>query len=234
MAQKTITCPHCHEMITIDESLIKQIVEITSGEEETMEEEHKRPELLQRLAHFNNADSEELTIFVMRPSIREYIPRMIGALILSITIYTVTTVLTHQFTDFFSKSLPFLSADTVNVIMIIVVLSIIIMTAFSIFLSIRSTEYKLTSQRFFLKKGLIAQDLEEVELFRVKDVKSNQGILQRIIGIGDIMILSTDDSAPELLLLGVRRPMEIKEQIRTAYRHIRKLEGVKTTEFIHS
>ena len=99
---------------------------------------------------------------------------------------------------------------------------------------VASTRYRLTSQRLFAQTGLIAKNLEEVELFRVKDVTLTQGMLQRMLGVGTVVVLSTDDTAPRLELHGILGPMEVKEQIRTAFRASRQREGMRMAEFIPS
>ena len=89
-------------------------------------------------------------------------------------------------------------------------------------------------QRLFAQTGLIAKNLEEVELFRVKDVTLRQGVLDRLLGVGTVTVLSTDDTAPELELAGIRDPLAAKEALRTAFRAARQREGLRTAEFIPS
>jgi len=95
-----------------------------------------------------------------------------------------------------------------------------------------STSYRITSQRLFKRTGLIAKHEEEVELYRVQDVKMNQSILQRLLGIGDVSVYSSDRTSPHLLIRGIRAPEQVKETLRTAYREARKTEGVKSAEFV--
>ena len=99
---------------------------------------------------------------------------------------------------------------------------------------VASTRYRLTTQRLFAQTGLIAKNLEEVELFRVKDVTLSQGVLDRLLGVGTVTVLSTDDTAPELELAGIRDPLAAKEALRTAFRAARQREGLRTAEFIPS
>ena len=99
---------------------------------------------------------------------------------------------------------------------------------------VASTRYRLTTQRLFAQTGLIAKNLEEVELFRVKDVTLRQGVLDRLLGVGTVTVLSTDDTAPELELAGIRDPLAVKEALRTAFRAARQREGLRTAEFIPS
>lgn len=97
-----------------------------------------------------------------------------------------------------------------------------------------ATRYRLTTQRLFVQKGLVAKQLEEVELFRVKDVTLQQGIIQRLLGVGSVVVLSTDDTTPRLELAGIRDPIEVKEMIRNAFRASRQREGMRMAEFIPS
>ena len=99
---------------------------------------------------------------------------------------------------------------------------------------VASTRYRLTTQRLFAETGLIAKNLEEIELFRVKDVTLRQGVLDRLLGVGTVTVLSTDDTAPELALAGLRDPLAAKEALRTAFRAARQREGLRTGEFIAS
>jgi uncharacterized membrane protein YdbT with pleckstrin-like domain len=99
---------------------------------------------------------------------------------------------------------------------------------------VASTRYRLTTQRLFVQKGLIGKQLEEVELFRVKDVTLSQGMLQRMLDVGTVVVLSTDDTAPRLELAGIPQPMAVKETLRGAFRAARQREGMRMAEFIPS
>ena len=99
---------------------------------------------------------------------------------------------------------------------------------------VASTRYRLTTQRLFAQTGLIAKHLEEVELFRVKDVTLSQGVLDRMLGTGTVTVLSTDDTAPRLELAGIFDPLAAKEALRTAFRAARQREGMRMAEFIPS
>ena len=99
---------------------------------------------------------------------------------------------------------------------------------------VASTRYRLTTQRLFVQRGLIAKKLEEVELFRVKDVTLSQGVLQRMLGVGNVVVLSSDDTTPRLELAGICDPVAVKEQLRGAFRTARQREGLRMGEYIPS
>jgi hypothetical protein len=80
----------------------------------------------------------------------------------------------------------------------------------------------------------LAKHVNELELYRVKDVVVDQGVLQRLLGYGTITVLADDDTTPEMRLVRISRPTKVKEMIRTYYRAARQREGVHPTEFMQS
>jgi len=103
-----------------------------------------------------------------------------------------------------------------------------------LWIRVRSYSYRLTTQRLFARRGWLAKHVNELELYRVKDVVVDQGILQRLLGYGTITVLSDDVSTPQMKLVRVSRPTKVKETIRTQYRAARQREGVHPTEFMQS
>jgi hypothetical protein len=80
----------------------------------------------------------------------------------------------------------------------------------------------------------LAKHVNELELYRVKDVVVDQGGLQRLLGYGTITVLADDVTTPQLELVKISRPTKVKEMIRTQYRAARQREGVHPTEFMQS
>ena len=95
-----------------------------------------------------------------------------------------------------------------------------------------TTRYKLTNQRLTLRSGLISQKVEEVEVYRVRDVSMEQEVVGRLLGFGDVVVHSSDPSSPKIVLKNVHSPNKIKEQIRVASRQGRRFEGVRTGEYM--
>ncbi len=110
--------------------------------------------------------------------------------------------------------------------------AVAVMVLLHVWIRFASRKYRITNQRLFATRGLIARNTEEIELFRVKDVKVDQGILQRLLGYGTVTVFSSDETAPKLAIAEIGDPMEVKETLRTLYRTARKEAGVKPTEFM--
>lgn len=95
-----------------------------------------------------------------------------------------------------------------------------------------SLMYRLSTQRLFIYRGLISRRVEELELFRVRDIDVIQSFWERILGYGRMMVYSTDNTTPKFEIVGMAEPIKVKDTIRTNFRTARIRERVRPTEFI--
>lgn len=80
----------------------------------------------------------------------------------------------------------------------------------------RTTVYELTSQRLRKTSGIFSKKLDELELYRVKDSTLVQPFLLRMFGLGNITIMSSDVSLPELVMSAVPGAYDAREKLRVA------------------
>ena len=67
------------------------------------------------------------------------------------------------------------------------------------------------------------QRIENLQVFRVRDVALRQGILDRILNVGDVLVTSTDVSTPVLVVRGIDDP-------RSFYASLRELVAASQAE----
>lgn len=90
-----------------------------------------------------------------------------------------------------------------------------------------SVRYVLTSQRFIHERGLLRRVHDRIELLDVDDITFEQGLWERLVGVGTIRITSHDRSDPELALRGiedVKRVAGIFDDARLVERRRRGLQ----------
>jgi uncharacterized membrane protein YdbT with pleckstrin-like domain len=58
----------------------------------------------------------------------------------------------------------------------------------------RSITYELTEDRLILHRGILAKSIDEIELYRVKDVRIDFTIVNQIADIGTITITASDET----------------------------------------
>ena len=65
-----------------------------------------------------------------------------------------------------------------------------------------------------MESGVISRRIENIQLFRVRDLGLAQSVVNRLAGVGDIIVTSTDQSAPHYRLRGVQDPREVYDRLR--------------------
>ncbi|GBO54287.1 hypothetical protein APA_2235 [Pseudanabaena sp. lw0831] len=72
-----------------------------------------------------------------------------------------------------------------------------------------NTKYLITSQRIVIERGVFSKDIEILEIYQVDDIQLEMPLNQRIMGTGNMLLLTRDISAPKLLLN--RLPINVRE-----------------------
>ncbi len=81
-----------------------------------------------------------------------------------------------------------------------------------------TTSYRLSTHRFFRRRGLLSRRLDELELIRVDDVAVTQDFVQRMLNVGTVTLITTDATDPKLPIVGIDDPVGLKEKIRAQVR----------------
>ena len=76
--------------------------------------------------------------------------------------------------------------------------------------------YELTEDRLILRKGIFVKSVDEIELYRVKDVRMDFTLINQWAGIGTISIDSSDETTRggALVMPHIDRAAERREELR--------------------
>jgi len=100
-----------------------------------------------------------------------------------------------------------------------------------IFLVVKCEVYELTTQRLRLHTGVINQKIDELELYRVKDITMERPLFLRIFGLTNIHLDTSDRSHPKVTLTGVREAIELREKLRKQVEQLRDEKRVREVDF---
>jgi uncharacterized membrane protein YdbT with pleckstrin-like domain len=89
-----------------------------------------------------------------------------------------------------------------------------------------SVEYTLTNHRFIHKVGILRRVTTRIETIDIDDVTFEQGIIERMFGVGTIRLLSSDTSDPKLFLKGIDEVKRVADLIDDARRSERRKRGI--------
>ncbi len=78
--------------------------------------------------------------------------------------------------------------------------------------------YRLTNQMLYHRQGVLNRVTDRVELIEVHDVTWSQGLFERAVGVGTIIISSADRTHPRLPLSGIENVESVAGEIDKARR----------------
>ena len=86
----------------------------------------------------------------------------------------------------------------------------------------KNMQYLITSQRIVKETGIFSKDIETLEIYQIDDIHLEKPLNQRIMGTGNMLLITRDISAPKMLLerlaVDVR---ELYEQMRPCIQQAR-------------
>lgn len=89
-----------------------------------------------------------------------------------------------------------------------------------------SLHYYLTNQRFIHEHGLLWREVDRIETIDIDDVAVKQGPIERMLGIGSVLLTSSDASTPSFSLQGIEDVRRVASLIDDARRKERRRRGM--------
>ncbi|PJI90245.1 PH domain-containing protein [Sphingomonas koreensis] len=98
-----------------------------------------------------------------------------------------------------------------------------------------ATTYEVTQDRLILHRGIFVKSIDEIELYRVKDVRIDFSLINQWADIGTITINSSDETtkAGPLVIRDVDQARARREKLRELVNAARRLRGVREIDMVH-
>ena len=93
----------------------------------------------------------------------------------------------------------------------------------------RSASYEITAQRLIIKRGILFKTIDEIELYRIKDVRLGYSLLNQMTDIGTITLTSSDrtTNGGEFTLRDIPMARDRREGLRKLVDRARQRRGVR-------
>lgn len=113
------------------------------------------------------------------------------------------------------SSLDFLAANRGTALLVALVLLIVpLYTAVRAYLLTSSIKYQVTTERIISTTGVFSTKTNNLELYRVDDLQVAQPFSLRLLGLGNIDVLTSDRTTPEMTLTGITHSQELRDKMR--------------------
>ena len=98
-----------------------------------------------------------------------------------------------------------------------------------------AAKYEVTSERLIVRRGIIFKSIDEIELYRVKDVRMDFTLLNQWAGIGNICVTSSDETTRvgDLVMRNIGKAQPRREELRRLVDAARQKRGVREIDMAH-
>lgn len=94
-----------------------------------------------------------------------------------------------------------------------------------------SVQYKITTQRVVIERGLFSKRMEQIDLYRVVDFVVERPFGQRIMGTGNLVLEAMDKTTPEVRITAIKTDvMALYERLRYATQQEKLRRGVRVVD----
>jgi membrane protein YdbS with pleckstrin-like domain len=90
----------------------------------------------------------------------------------------------------------------------------------------RSIRFRVTTSNIEVERGMLTKRIEVVELWRCRDVRYKQKLVDRMLGIAHIEIFSADATTPVIEMIGLPASRKLFEQLRDSIEIQRQSKNV--------
>jgi len=98
-------------------------------------------------------------------------------------------------------------------------------------LVVKNTKYELTTERLKIRHGVLNKNMDDLELYRVRDFKLEKPFFLRIFSLGNIILQTSDKSHPVVILRAIKNGEQIREQIRNMVEACRVKKRVREVDY---
>lgn len=94
-------------------------------------------------------------------------------------------------------------------------------------LQVRCTQYELSSQRLRLRTGVLNKQTNDLELYRIKDVRLEQPLALRLFGLSNLVLDTSDRSDPHIVIRAIPEAEALMDEVRTHVEALRIARGIR-------
>ena len=100
---------------------------------------------------------------------------------------------------------------------------------------VMSSQYQVTAERLIVRRGILFKSIDEIELYRVKDVRMDFSLLNQMAGIGTVCLSSSDETTRvgDLIMRHVPDAQARREELRRLVDSARRQRGVREIDMVH-
>ena len=83
-------------------------------------------------------------------------------------------------------------------------------------IKLKSIRYRISSDRIEWTRGIFARNVDNIDMFRIVDMSMHRSLSDRLVGIGSVVLITTDKTDPQFRFEKVSRSIQLYNIIKKA------------------
>jgi membrane protein YdbS with pleckstrin-like domain len=105
-------------------------------------------------------------------------------------------------------------------------MALAVLVLFFKIIKLKSTSYRVSTDRIEWSRGLLGKRIDNLDMFRIIDMSLNRGFFDGLVGIGVVVLITTDKTDPEFRFEKVGRAKQLYDIIKKASLDADRKQGV--------
>ena len=177
-----------------------------------------------------NGSADEAVLFSASPSLWALIGTgIVAVLFLVVAGFLRTDLISNMAHKINPDMITPEIAATINKISGYIGLGLILMTVGNVLLrmaQLKTIHYEVSSDRIEFARGIFSRRIDNLDMFRVVDIKLHRSLLDCVLGIGSVTLMTKDESDPVFEFEKVARPKQLYDIIKKASLEADRKQGV--------
>lgn len=98
------------------------------------------------------------------------------------------------------------------------------------YLVVKNQRFILDSNTLTIHSGVLNKKIDDVELYRIKDIQLERPLLMRMVGLGHLDLVTSDQTNPHVTIQGIYYSENIRVKLRELIENSRQRRGVRELE----
>ncbi|MCK4998344.1 MAG: PH domain-containing protein [Anaerohalosphaera sp.] len=214
-----IKCRYCAEFLNDNEEEYEEDDQVEEEPEEEDEEEEDRDEF------------DEDVLFWGRPSIFAVSGAIVKfAIVFAIAVLIYKLPIENFIEKILKNAVPneeyrksFIHYRQIAGIALMCLSTFVLLVRFAF---IKSICYEVTEDRIEFSRGIFSRKVDNLDMFRILDLSLHRTMLDCFVGIGTVILVTSDKTDPEFKFKKIRHPRELYDTIKKASLHADKRRSV--------
>lgn len=118
-----------------------------------------------------------------------------------------------------------LPVQIIHLVGFVAAVVVVLRLAFQI-ISLKSIRYDISADRIEWSRGILNRKIDNIDMFRVADLKLHRSLLDCLMGIGTVSLITKDQTDPIFQFKKIRAPRRLYDTIKTAALVADRKQGV--------